>query len=80
MEKLVTIGSVAVIAGILLIIIGSLAQQGKGSKKTEIKSAGIVFIGPIPFGWASDKQTFYALLMISIAVFLFLIVFLRKIR
>ena len=58
MESLITIGIILLFIGIMFIIIGSLSQSGK----TDVKSAGIIFIGPFPMGWASDKKMFYALM------------------
>ena len=80
MEKLITVGIMLLFLGIILIFIGSLFQIVKPSKtnKSEIKSAGIIFIGPFPFGWASDKQTFYMLIVVGIIMILVYFVFFRR--
>jgi len=59
MKNLFLIGIILVFIGILFIIISSVYTSFKG--KTEIKSAGVIFIGPFPIGWASDKKMFYIL-------------------
>jgi len=66
MESLITIGIILLFIGIMFIIIGSLSQSGK----TDVKSAGIIFIGPFPMGWASDKKMFYILIGLTILTFI----------
>ena len=79
MEKLITVGTIAVIVGIVLIIVGTMMGYTKAAKgKTDVKSAGIIFIGPFPLGWASDKQTFYLLLTITAIMLIFYLVFFRR--
>lgn len=77
-DKLVPFGIMLVFAGVIIIILGSLLSVGKGKDKAGAKSAGIVFIGPFPFGWASDKQTFYTLLAVTLVFFLLWLVFFRR--
>ena len=60
MESLISIGLILLLIGFILIVIGSVSSAIKG--KTDVKSAGIIFIGPFPMGWASDKKMFYALM------------------
>jgi len=64
-NKIISIGIVLLFIGIILIFIGSLLSATK-SEKSNIKSAGILFIGPFPVGWASDKGIFYTLIAITI--------------
>ena len=64
MESLISIGIILLLIGFIFIIIGSLSSTIKG--KTDIKSAGILFIGPIPIGWASDKKMLYVLIGFTI--------------
>ena len=74
--KLVPIGIIFVFLGVLLIVIGSLFSTFRG--KTDMKSAGVVFIGPIPLGWASDRQTFYTLLAFAVVILDLWFFFIRK--
>ena len=57
------LGIILIFLGIILIIASSFTQ------KTNVKSAGIIFMGPIPlFGWASDKTMFYILIALTVLV------------
>lgn len=79
MEKMIYIGILVLFIGILLIFIGSLYTAIKGESKANVKSAGIVFIGPFPlFGWATSKKMFYILIALAIVMFIFWFI-LRKI-
>ncbi len=62
------IGLVLLIAGILVIIIGSLLGT-----KSDVKIGVGGFIGPIPFGWANDPRLMpwiIAITMVIAVVFL----------
>lgn len=62
------IGIALIFIGILFILISSIYSAVKGN--SEIKSAGIIFIGPFPIGWASDKKMFYMLIALVILMFI----------
>lgn len=68
-EQLVFVGIFLVFLGILLIVVGSISGVEKG--KIEFGFGG--FIGPIPFGWASDPRMLKWVILFSLAV---LIIFL----
>ena len=68
MESLMSIGLILLFIGFILIIISSFSSSIKG--QTEVKSAGLIFIGPIPIGWASDKKMFYILIALAITTFI----------
>jgi len=61
-EKLLIVGLAFILIGILITIIASFL----GGKKVEYAFGG--FIGPIPFGWASNEKM---LILILILLFLF---------
>jgi len=65
LNKIISIGIILLFIGIILIFIGSIFSTFK-SEKSNVKSAGILFIGPFPIGWASDKGMFYILIAITI--------------
>jgi len=68
-NKIFFIGIILIFLGIMLIIASSLTN-----KTTNVKSAGIVFIGPFPLGYSTDKGMFYILMIITlIALILFYI-------
>lgn len=58
------IGIGLILIGFFLVLISSIYSAFKGS--ADIKSAGILFLGPFPIGWASDKRMFYILIGIVI--------------
>lgn len=79
MQKLIAIGILFLFIGIILVFAGSLYATIKGDKeKGGVKSAAIVFIGPFPFGWASDKDMFYILLAIVIIFTILWLTFFRR--
>ena len=61
------IGFIIVFIAIVLFIFESF----KISKK--VKGGGILFIGPIPIGFATDKETLKWLIVLSIIAFVFII-------
>ena len=68
-NNLALYGIIFIFLGIVLIIASSFTQS-----KTNVKTAGIVFIGPFPFGWASDKQMFYILLGITVLIIIYYLI------
>ena len=68
MESLMSIGLILLLIGFIFIIISSFSSSIKG--QTDVKSAGLIFIGPIPIGWASDKKMFYILIALAITTFI----------
>ncbi|MEW6062964.1 MAG: DUF131 domain-containing protein [Nanoarchaeota archaeon] len=74
-EKIFLIGIIFLFIGIILLFIGGIYSAVKGS--TNVKSAGIVFIGPFPIGWASDKTMLYVLIGFVILIFILWITFRR---
>lgn len=81
-NTLVSIGIFIVIAGFFLIFIGSILQTAisdnsdKSSTKSEIKTGGVILIGPIPIIFGNDKNmlvtgVIMAIILMAIAYFLF---------
>ena len=62
MESLMSIGLILLLIGFIFIIISSFSSSIKG--QTEVKSAGLILIGPFPIGWASDKKMLYILIKV----------------
>ncbi|MEM4367431.1 MAG: hypothetical protein QW350_01880 [Candidatus Aenigmatarchaeota archaeon] len=67
-EKIFLIGIILIFAGILLTIISAFLS---GSKKIDFAFGG--FIGPIPFGWATDHK--YLIIILFLLLFSILIFF-----
>jgi uncharacterized protein (TIGR00304 family) len=82
---LIIAGSFLIILVFLLVAFGIMGKEGldeerpagKG-KENKIKGGGVIFIGPIPLVFGTDKR--YALLMMILAIVLMLlaITFLKK--
>ena len=74
LKYLPVIGITLIFLGVIILFISSIYSS---NQKTNIKSAGIIFVGPFPLGWASDKKMFYLLLILTIIVMI-ISYFLRK--
>ena len=77
-EQLISIGLIIIVIGFVILLAG-LSSQVKSSK-TSVEGAGIVFIGPFPLGgFATNKQIFYLLLIISVILIITFLLLGRKI-
>jgi uncharacterized membrane protein len=65
-EKILLLGFGLIFIGMLIIIIFSLLADDRGKDGTGYAVGG--FIGPIPFGFASEKPLLYAITIVSVAV------------
>lgn len=63
-ESLIPIGLFLIFLGFMIVFIGSLMQTT--DSKSNIKIAAGGFIGIIPFGFASDKRSYYMLLTLMV--------------
>lgn len=63
-NQLILLGAVFVIIGIVVLAFAFLPNT-----KVETKSAVVGFIGPIPFGFGTDKQMLYVAIAISTILF-----------
>lgn len=76
-ESLIFIGIAAVVLGILLIFIGTtFLSSGKNEGDTEVRTGGVVLIGPIPIIFGNDKgmvlgATLAAIIIMVISYLLF---------
>ncbi|MEM5777601.1 MAG: hypothetical protein QXJ06_04110 [Candidatus Aenigmatarchaeota archaeon] len=70
-EKLFLIGIFLIFIGFLLTFISAFLG---GSKKVDFAFGG--FIGPIPFGWATNEKMLILIIIIML-IFLFSLFFLR---
>ncbi len=60
-ESIVPIGLFLIFLGFIIIFIGSLIQTTDSKSNVKVAVGG--FIGFLPFGFASDKQAYYILLV-----------------
>lgn len=66
-SQIIGFGMIIIFIGIMVIIAGTFFGA---KEKTNIKSAGIVFIGPFPIvGWGSSKKMYYALMALGFILF-----------
>ncbi|MDO9044679.1 MAG: TIGR00304 family protein [Methanobacteriaceae archaeon] len=80
-STLVNIGFFVVVTGILLIFLGSMIQSTssentKESSNSEIKTGGVILIGPIPIIFGNDKNmlvtsVILGVILMLVAYFLF---------
>lgn len=81
-STLVNIGFFVIVAGILLIFLGSIIQStssdnnNDNTSKTEIKTGGVILIGPIPIIFGNDKGmvitgVILGIILMLVAYFLF---------
>lgn len=79
-STLVNIGFFVLVAGILLIFLGSIIQSTSSDKdntsKTEIKTGGVILIGPIPIIFGNDRGmiitgVILGIILMLVAYFLF---------
>ncbi|ADP77634.1 Protein of unknown function DUF131 [Methanothermus fervidus DSM 2088] len=74
-DLVVLFGIVIVFLGMLLVIVGSILQYASVSKtgKSEVKTGGVVMIGPIPIIFGSDRQM--AILGVVLAIILMILAY-----
>ncbi|MEM2918093.1 MAG: DUF131 domain-containing protein [Candidatus Altiarchaeota archaeon] len=70
---LLWIGIVMIILGMFFVFLSSIFMitQKQDSTELKTKAAGVIFIGPIPIAFGTDKET---ILMVSL-IMLFLMIF-----
>ena len=73
-----TIGLLLVFIGIAIIIISSVlgaTRQGK----SDVKVGVVGFLGPIPFGFGSDKRTLLFTVILAAVFFVFSLIWLLRV-
>lgn len=73
-NTIVTMGILVIIVGFILIFTGTALQSS--SKTSDVKTGGVILIGPIPIIFGSDKGTIVtavimAIILMILAYFLF---------
>lgn len=71
-QNLIFIGFALIIIGLILVF--ASAFLGAKDSKTQTKAAFVGFIGPLPFGFGSDKQILYFALAIGIVMFILVLI------
>jgi uncharacterized protein (TIGR00304 family) len=81
---LITAGSFLIILGFLLVASGMMGEEepdeerpvGTG-KERKVKGGGVIFIGPVPVIFGTDKKSALFMMILAIVLMLLLIVFLK---
>ena len=81
------IGFILIFSGILVLILGSLLflmseKSGEKIEEKNIRGGAIIFIGPIPIAFGSDKNTllFLSLVMIILMFLSYFLFFYHKFK
>ena len=75
---MISVGLIIIVLGFAVLLAGLLSQVK--SSKTKVEGGGIVFIGPFPLGgFATNKQTFYLLLIVSVVLIIAFLILGRKV-
>ena len=76
---LIYAGVALIVIGFLAVFLGMLLSSGGGAK-AEVRGGGVVFIGPIPIVFGTDKNSAAAVTVLAIILMLvFYLLFYRRI-
>ncbi len=67
--NLISLGFILIIIGIAIIVIGTLISILRGGG--EVKSGGVILIGPFPIVWGTDSK--WVLITIIIAIIILIV-------
>jgi len=74
-QLLWSLGFTLIIAGVVIVLIAVASFfQGAKSSKEKFKGGGIIFIGPIPIIFGTDKETIKIILILSIVLIILILV------
>jgi uncharacterized protein (TIGR00304 family) len=73
MQNLINIGILLIILGFVIVFFGILKGAKETASKTKVAVGG--FIGPIPFGFGTDKTLVWFVIILSLVLFLFWLFF-----
>ncbi len=62
------LGIALIVVGILFIIGAIILASTGGSKKSKVRGAGVIIIGPIPIIFGTDKKSIKAVLTLALAL------------
>lgn len=75
MSALITIGLILIFLGVMAVILGSifsvLNQQKSAEEKVNVKGGAIIFLGPIPLAFGTDKES---LIIISVLMLVLMLI------
>ena len=73
-NPLVAIGLLLIFLGFFVVIVGVLLQvmeQPKGREEPEVRGGAVIFIGPIPIAFGTDKES---LIVVSVFMIVLMLV------
>lgn len=77
-SQIIGLGIMIILIGMFVIIAGTFFGA---KEKANVKSAGIIFIGPFPImGWGSSKKMYYTLMILGLVLFFFVMFFMRNLK
>ena len=71
-----SIGFVFIVAGIVVIVAAIILASKGSSKKSRVRGAGIIMIGPIPIIFGTDKKSVKTVLALALAITIIVLVIL----
>ncbi len=74
---LLTLGFVLIVAGIILVFVGTLASTLK-AKDTDVRGGGVVLIGPFPIIFGTDTQAVKVVVILAIVLMVVAFLFLTR--
>jgi uncharacterized protein (TIGR00304 family) len=72
--NIIIVGIIAVFIGFILIFIGTILQ-GTASKTGEVKTGGVILIGPIPIIFGNDTGSIITVVILAIILMVLAYVF-----
>jgi uncharacterized protein (TIGR00304 family) len=63
-----SLGFVLIIAGIIVIFVAIILASKGNEKKSRVRGAGIIMIGPIPIVFGTDKKSVKTVLTLALAL------------
>jgi len=75
-ETIAAYGVALIVLGFILVFSATILSAGGG--KTTMRGGGVVFLGPIPLVFGSDKKSALAISLVALALMIFYFVFSRR--
>ena len=63
-----SVGIALVIVGIIVIVVAIIVASIGSSKKSKVRGAGVIMIGPIPIIFGTDKKSVKTVLSLALAL------------
>ncbi len=71
---LYALGIALIFVGVLIMVVAVILLSISGAKKGKVKGGGAIIIGPIPIVFGTDKKSLKAVLLLSLALTVILVV------